>query len=128
MINSIEEFKNKYPKAAVVNYDIASLYGYGLTYRTSTDSVEMFRRIDSKKYITYPNIQPYSKLDGTNYEIFIIRNNKMYKLEKGKANTFKIKKEILDVDTNIFDKFYYNRKSHIKPRNSEDETIYIIEE
>ena len=130
MINSLEEFKKIYPKAAVVNYDIADLHGYGLTYRTNDVKrpIEKFRTYLGR-YITYPQIQPYSKLN-TDYKIFIIRNNKMYELEKGsKELTFHIKEEVTNVDLNIFtDKFYISKNKHEKSRNNEDEPIYRIEE
>ena len=92
MINTIEEFKNIHPKAVIVNYDIADQFGFGMSYRTTTGSVELFRKVNGK-YIKYPYIQPYLNLDNDSlYELFIIYNSKMYQLEKGiNNNTYKIK-------------------------------------
>ncbi len=101
--------------AAVVNYDIAALHRYGLTYRTNDVKrpIEKFRTYLGR-YITYPQIQPYSKLN-TDYKIFIIRNNKMYELEKGsKELTFQIKEEVTNVDLNIFTDKFYISKSNMK--------------
>ena len=132
MINTIKEFSEKHPYADIVNYDAAELFDdYGLTYRTDVKSLEKFRMVRGK-YIEYPYIQPYLTLsDKSNYELFIIHNHKMYQLEKGtKENTYKIKKEIEDINPNIYkdDVFYgegCNKK--IEPRIINEE-LYIIEE
>ena len=127
MINSVEEFKAKYPKAAVVNYDIEDVHGYGLCYRTNGRAIERLRK-DRGKYITYPQIQPYSELN-TDYKIFIIRNNKMYELEKGnKEKTFHIKEEVTDVDINMFDDIFYISKMKHKDPTIVNEDIYTIYE
>ena len=52
MINNIDDFISAYPKAAIANYDIARVHGYGLTFRTTytnKDKVEKFR-VDNGKY------------------------------------------------------------------------------
>ena len=127
MINSVEEFKAKYPKAAVVNYDIEDVHGYGLCYRTNGKAIERLRK-DRGKYITYPKIQPYSELN-TDYKIFIIRNNKMYELEQGKEKkTFHIKEEVTDVDLNMFDDIFYISKMKHKDPTIVNEDIYTIYE
>ncbi len=127
MINSLEEFKKEYKVAAVVNYDIEDVHGYALCYRTSSPRMERVRK-DRGRYITYPQIQRYSELD-TNYKLFIIRNNKMYELEKGnKENTYHIKEEVTNVNLKIFDdKFYISRNQHKDPKII-DEPIYTIYE
>ena len=132
MINNLDEFIKSYPKAAIVNYDIADVHGYGLTFRTiykNKDKVEKFRTYNGK-YIEYPNIQPYANLDSDNYNIFIIKNNKMYELDKGiENNTYIIKRELNDIDLNIFDSIFYMSKNKHKPSsNRNDEPIYTIVE
>ena len=129
MIDNIEQFNNKFPNSVVVNYDIANVHGYGLAYRTATGTVEIFRK-DNGKYLEYPNIQPYSYLNNTNYKIFIIKNNKMFELCKTEKNErFKIKSEVTDININVFDDiFYSSKKTHKKAANRKDEPIYIIEE
>ncbi len=129
MINSIEQFNDKYKKSAVVNYDIADVHGYGLTYKTAPGTVEIFRK-DNGKYLEYPNIQPYSRLENTDYKLFIIKDNKIFELCKGeKDGVFKIKSEATDIDINIFrDIFYLSKTKHKQSANRKDEPIYIIEE
>lgn len=125
MINSIEEFRAKYPKAAVVNYDMENTFDYGLCYKTGPGTVEKLRK-DRGKYITYPKIQPYSELNG-DYKIFIIRNNKMCELEQGNSeHTFHIKGEVINVDIKIFDYIYMSKSKHKDPRiiNEDIYTIY----
>ncbi len=130
MINTIEEFKAKYPKAAVVNYDVEKKYGYGLTYRTGDVKhvIEKFRKFKNE-YITYPQIQPYSKLT-KNYKMFIIRNNKIYELEQGnRENAFHIRGEARNINIDIFEKvFNIPKEKHDKPSNRETEPIYTIYE
>ena len=129
MINTIEEFKNIHQKADIVNYDIEKIFGFGMTYRTTTGSVEIFRKVNGK-YIKYPYIQPYLKLDDdSSYELFIIYNSKMYQLEKGiNNNTYKIKKEITDINSNINkDDVFYDVKKRIEPKIINEE-LYVIEE
>ena len=132
MINNIDDFISAYPKAAIVNYDIARVHGYGLTFRTTytnKEKVEKFR-VDNGKYLEYPYIQPYSTLDGDNYNIFFIRNNQMFELEKGKENnTFTIKRIMNDIDINMFDSiFYMSKNKHKKSANRPNEPIYRIVE
>ena len=115
MINSLEEFKTKYPKAAVVNYDIEDVHGYGLCYRTNGRVVERLRK-DRGKY-------------NTDYKIFIIRNNKLFELEKGnEENTFHIKEEVTNVDINLFDDIFYISKMKHKDPTIINENIYRIYE
>ena len=126
MIESLEEFNNKYNKAVIVNYDMENVFDYGVTYRNTVNSLERFRKYKGK-YITYPYIQPYLKLENNDYSLFIIRNNKMYKLKKGnKESTYKIDTEI-NIDTNIFDDIFYRKQLHKDPVNMNDEPIYTIE-
>lgn len=115
MINSLDEFKKKYGVSCVVNYDISDVHGYGLCYRSNSSRVERVRK-ERGRYITYPYIQPYSKLN-TDYKMFIINNNKMYELECGnKKNSYHIKNEVNDINLNIFDEiFYISRNKHKDP-------------
>ncbi|MBQ6285595.1 MAG: hypothetical protein IJK67_04725 [Bacilli bacterium] len=126
MISSIDEFKKKYPKSAIVNYDVAEVHGYGLCFKIR-GTIEKFRK-DKGKYITYPQIQPYSKLT-TDYKLFIIKNNKMYELENGNIeNTYHIKNEIVNINLNIFTDIFYISKSKHKEPKIIDEPIYTIYE
>lgn len=115
MINSLEDFKDKYKPACIVNYDIEDVHGYGLCYRTNSTRIERVRK-DRGRYITYPYIQPYSELN-SDYHMFIIRNNKMYELENGKEkNTYHIKEEITNINLDIFnDIFYISKQKHKDP-------------
>lgn len=84
MINTIKDFIVKYPKAVIVNYDIAGKFDddSGRTYRTSTNHLEYFRK-ENGKYLKYPQIQPYLKLsENADYKLFILYNHKMFELEK----------------------------------------------
>lgn len=131
MINSIIEFSKEHKDAVIVNYDISEQFECGMTYRTSTNKVELFRKDKNGKYINYPYIQPYLTLsDSSNYELFIIHNSKMYKLEKSnKENTYKIKEELKNVSSNINkDDVFYDKSKRVNPRNNKEEPIYIIEE
>ena len=127
MIESLEEFNNKYNKAVIVNYDMESVFDYGVTYRNKANSLERFRK-DKGKYITYPYIQPYLKLEDNDYSLFIIKNNEMFKLKKGvQENTYIIDSKI-DVDINIFNDKFFDKKKIKDPANRSEEPIYIIEE
>ena len=127
MINSIEEFIKEYPKSAIVNYDIEEIHSYGLCYKTGSGTIEKLRK-DRGKYIKYPQIQPYSELN-TDYKLFIIRNSKMYELERGnKENTYHIKNEVINVNLNIFTDIFYISKSKHKEPKIIDESIYSIYE
>lgn len=128
MFNNIEEFRKAYTEAVIVNYDIANLHGYGLSYRTSSKRIEILRK-DNGKYLDYPYIQPYSTLENTNYKIFIIKDGRMYELRiSDKPYYFKIIRELKDMDINIFDNiFYASKKEHKKSANRKDEAIYKIE-
>ena len=98
MINTIKEFAVKYPKAVIVNYDIAGTFddNSGRTYRTSTNHLEYFRK-ENGKYLKYPQIQPYLKLsEDVDYKLFILYNHKMFELEKIDVN-YHIKREIEDI-------------------------------
>ncbi len=126
MIESLEEFNNKYNQAVIVNYDMEKVFDYGVTYRNTVNSLERLRKYKGK-YITYPYIQPYLKLNNSDYSLFIIRNNKMYKLKKGiKENTYEIDSEI-NIDTNIFNDIFYRKQLFKNPANLYDEPIYTIE-
>ncbi len=131
MINTIEEFIKEHPKADIVNYDTQESLGYGLTFRASTGSVEYFRKDRLGKEIKYPYIQPYLNLSSnSNFELFIIRNSKVYQLERSnKENTYRIKKELANVSPLIgkdivFDEF----KRRKEPRIQGEQPIYTIEE
>ena len=54
----------------------------------------------------------------------------MYELEKGKEKeTFVIKREVDDVNLNIFDNiFYISKNKHEKSANRREEPIYTIVE
>ena len=125
MIDSYETFYKLYNPASIVNYDMEKYYGFGLTYKTGPNTLEKFRKYDGN-YISFPSIQPYSKLTG-NYNMFIIKDNKMYKLKIGsKDNTYSIDREI-DIDLSIFDKFFNNENRIVNPANRADESICEIE-
>ena len=127
MINSIEEFSKKFNNSVIVNYDIADVFDYGLAYRMKTKRLERFRK-DKGKYIVYPYIQPYLYLNDDNYSLFIILNNKMFKLKKGsREKTYNIENEV-PVNLNIFNDIFYNKSKIKDPANRNDEPIYMIEE
>ena len=129
MINTIKEFAIEHPSAVIVNYDIAGTFDddSGRTYRTTTKSLEYFRK-EKGRYIKYPQIQPYLKLnDSSDYELFILHNGKMYELEKIDEN-YHIKREITDINPNLYmDDVFYDKKNLNKPR-IQDESILIIKE
>lgn len=125
MINTIEEFSKEHPKAVIVNYNIAEKFDYGLTYRTSCFSLEKFRK-NKGKYIKYPLIQPYLKLSkNSNYELFILLNNKAYELESYN-NNYRIKRELTNINPNLFMDEVFFKKAH-EPKIM-DEEILLIEE
>lgn len=129
MINTIKEFALKHPKAIIVNYDIAGTFDddSGRTYRTTTKTLEYFRK-ENGKYLKYPQIQPYLKLnENSSYELFILNNHKMFQLENINGN-YHIKQEIEDINPNIYmDDVFYDKKNLHKPR-IQDEPILIIKE
>ena len=129
MINTIKEFAVKYPKAVIVNYDIAGTFDdeSGRTYRTTTENLEYFRK-ENGKYLKYPQIQPYLKLnDSSDYELFILHNGKMYELEKIDEN-YHIKREITDINPNLYmDDVFYDKKNLRQPRIQGEEILIIKE-
>ena len=129
MINTIKEFAVKYPKAVIVNYDIAGTFDdeSGRTYRTTTENLESFRK-ENGKYLKYPQIQPYLKLsENSGYNLFILYNHKMFELEKIDEN-YHIKQEIVDINPELYmDDVFYDKKNLSQPR-IQDEEILIIKE
>lgn len=129
MINTIKDFIVKYPKAVIVNYDIAGKFDddSGRTYRTSTNHLEYFRK-ENGKYLKYPQIQPYLKLsENSDYKLFILYNHKMFELEKIDEN-YHIKQEIVDINPELYmDDVFYDKKNLSQPR-IQDEEILIIKE
>ena len=129
MINTIKDFIVKYPKAVIVNYDIAGKFDddSGRTYRTSTNHLEYFRK-ENGKYLKYPQIQPYLKLnENADYKLFILYNHKMFELEKIDEN-YHIKQEIVDINPELYmDDVFYDKKNLSQPR-IQDEEILIIKE
>ena len=127
-INNMDEFIEEHPYSVIVNYDIANKLDCGKTFRTATKTLEEFKKDKKGKYIKYPNIQPYLTLnDESSYELFIIHNQKIYKLELGnQENTYKIKCEISNINFNIGDDdvFYSKAKT---PKIINEET-WIIED
>ena len=129
MINTIEEFAKLHPYADIVNYDAKYLFDYGLTYRTKTKTLERFRKINGK-YIEYPNIQPYLDAEDKNgYELFIIHNRKMYQLLKNDDETYKIAKELENINPDIYkdDVFYDQRKLKNPVIHSKELVLTVIE-
>ena len=129
MINTIKDFIVKYPKAVIVNYDIAGKFDddSGRTYRTSTNHLEYFRK-ENGKYLKYTQIQPYLKLsENSGYNLFILYNHKMFELEKIDGN-YHIKREIEDINPSLYmDDVFYDKKNLRQPR-IQDEEILIIKE
>ena len=129
MINTIKEFAVKYPKAVIVNYDIAGTFDdeSGRTYRTTTENLEYFRK-ENGKYLKYPQIQPYLKLsENSGYNLFILYNHKMFELEKIDEN-YHIKRKIEDINPSLYmDDVFYDKKNLSQPR-IQDEEILIIKE
>ena len=129
MINTIKEFAVKYPKAVIVNYDIAGTFDdeSGRTYRTTTENLEYFRK-ENGKYLKYLQIQPYLKLsENSGYNLFISYNHKMFELEKIDEN-YHIKREITDINPKLYmDDVFYDKKNLSQPR-IQDEEILIIKE
>lgn len=132
MINTIEEFVKEHPNADIVNYDIAEIIKEecGMVYRTSTEETELFRK-DKGKYIKYPYIQPYTELgDNSRIELFIIKNHKMYELERGEGKTFKIKREVENINPDIYKDFVFINRQRNQRRTSSNrasEDIWRIE-
>ena len=127
MINTIKEFTLKHPKAIIVNYDIAGTFDddSGRTYRTTTKTLEYFRK-ENGKYLKYPQIQPYLKLnENSSYELFILNDHKMYQLENINGN-YHIKQQIEDINPNIYmDDVFYDKKNLHKPRIQEEPILII---
>ena len=125
MINSLEEFKEKYPKFNIANYDIPKMHDvdYGVLYRQSKDGQEKFR-----PGIKYPKIQPYLSLEDENgIKLFIINDNKLYKLKKGsEPKTYNIDYQIDNINMNIFDQLFINPKKNAVKPTIIDEDIYEI--
>ena len=114
MINNMNEFIKEHPHAVIVNYDIADKFECGKTYRTSTNKTEEFRKDKKGKYLEYPYIQPYLSL------------KKIYQLEWWNSNSYKIKKEITNINFDI----WYDDVFYAKGKNPTivNEDIWIIEE
>ena len=126
MIETISDFIKEHPRAVIVNYDIAKKLDYGVTYRTSTGSLEKFRKVN-EEYIKFPYIQPYLKLTNSNYELFIIYQKKMYKLALSNDTTnYKIDKEVLNVSKGIYNDRVFNDMTNLKTPVIVNEKIKLI--
>ena len=127
MIETIKEFSLKHPHADIVNYDAKELFDYGLTYRTNKNSLEKFRKCNGK-YIDYPNIQPYLEANSkSDYELFIIYNRKMYQLIKSGDLSYKIVREVEDINPKIYmDDVFFDKKNLKESSNRSNEPIYKI--
>lgn len=126
MINNMDEFIKEHNKAVIVNYDIVDKFDCGKTFRTSTKTTEEFRK-HKGKYIDYPYIQPYLTLsDSSLYELFIIKNKKVFQLELGSNNSYKISRELNNINFDIWDDDVFYKKGKIPKIVNED--LWIIEE
>lgn len=131
MINTINDFIKEHKYCVIVNYDIADKFGYGLTFRSrgahGKGSLEIFRK-DGNHYIKYPQIQPYLELNDYNqYELFIIHDHKLYKINKIDDDYF-IEREVLNVSDKLYmDDVFYFQQDLITPR-IQNEKIYTIKE
>lgn len=125
MIKSMDEFIKEYSPAVIVNYDMAKVFDGGRTYRTSTNSIENFKKDRRGKYIEYPSIQPYLSLENSSYRLFIIHDAKVYELGKGsKDNTYNIVKEVTNIDFDISnDDVFYKKGKDPVIVSEEDYTI-----
>ena len=126
MINNMDEFIKEHNKAVIVNYDIVDKFDCGKIFRTSNGTVEDFRKYRGK-YIKYPYIQPYLTLiDSSSYELFIIRNKKVFQLELGSNNSYKISRELNNINFKIWDDDVFYKKGKIPKIVNEE--LWIIEE
>lgn len=130
MVTNIEEFFKQYPKCNIVNYDMANKFDCGLLYRHSTEHFEKLRKDKSGKYIIYPQIQPYLNLETSAIDLFIIKDNKMYKLRKGNTpQTYKYDYLLDNVDVSIFEDLFFGGWFKAEdPYIIGDQPIYEIEE
>lgn len=114
MIETIKEFETLHPKAVIVNYDIADKFGYGITYRTSKNTIERFAK-NKGKYIEYPFIQQYLTLENSDYELFIIYRQEMFKLKKAADGiNYSIEEKISNVSQSIYMDHVFNLIGNIK--------------
>ena len=94
-INNIDDFKKKYPKAIIVNYD------KGITYRCTTGNPE--RIADT---VEYPYIQPYQTGIKPTSDLFIIKDYNLYKLNRVIANDPKSSYIKTEIKEDVSDQFY----------------------
>lgn len=125
MINNMNEFINEHNNSVIVNYDIADKFDCGKIFRTSNGTVEDFRKYRGK-YIEYPYIQPYLTLnESSSYELFIIKNKKVFQLELGGNNGYKISRELNNINFDIWDDDVFYKKGKTPKIVNED--LWIIE-
>ena len=120
-INSVEDFKKIYKNGIIVNYDL------GCTYRCSTESLEVFG-----SNVIYPNIQRYQTGKKLKTQLFMIRDNNLYKLkrvEEYNVDSPYIKEEVKET---VSEDFYNDKefsKEMIPPISiKKEELLEILED
>ena len=118
-IKSLDDFRRLYPKGIIVNYDLRGVY------RSSTNNIESIADT-----VDYPYIQRYQTGVNTRTQLFIIKDNTLYKLKRIEEDNPNSKYTIDNFDLVVSEEFYKDKKffdKKLKPVNVFPEELLEIE-
>lgn len=117
-IKSLDDFKKLYPNGIIVNYDLRE------TYRSSKETLETIAEV-----VDYPYIQRYQTGVNTRTQLFIIKDNTLYKLKRVEEENPDSKYMIDKFDLTVSEDFYKDKKffdTKLKPVNVFPEELLEI--
>lgn len=97
-IKSLEDFRRLYPKGIIVNYDLRE------TYRSSKETLETIADV-----VDYPYVQRYQTGINTKTQLFIIKDNTLYKLKRVEENNPDSKYMLDSFDLTVSEDFYKDK-------------------
>lgn len=105
-IKTIEDFIRLYPNGIIVNYDTRG------TFRCSTNHLESIGNT-----VDYPYIQRYQTGVNTRTQLFIIKDNTLYKLKRVEGSNPNSKYTVDDFNYSVSEEFYQDKKFSENKRN-----------
>lgn len=100
-IKSLKDFKKLYPKGIIVNYDLR------VTYRSSRETLESIADV-----VDYPYVQRYQTGVSTKTQLFIIKDNTLYKLKRVEEKNPDSKYILDDFNLSVSEDFYKDKNFH----------------
>ena len=100
-IKSLKDFRKLYPKGIIVNYDLR------VTYRSSRETLESIADV-----VDYPYVQRYQTGVSTKTQLFIIKDNTLYKLKRVEEKNPDSKYILDDFNLSVSEDFYKDKNFH----------------